>query len=194
MSGERLVEQTLAGQMNVSQNTIRDGLRILEGEGWVVKTARHGVYVRSFNALEAEELYALWAMVECQALRWAIESLSKKGLGQLHRLIKEARTQSLTGDTDRATETLFALHKTIAELGGRTQTIELLATLHNRAYLLELIRRNRTPRSLHAYHAQLILYEKLISLMENGEVDSAVQLLNYLIMADSATLLPLLSM
>ena len=29
MGGERLIEQTLAGQMNVSQNTIRDALRIL---------------------------------------------------------------------------------------------------------------------------------------------------------------------
>src|SRR5688572_1641240 len=91
MGGERLIEQTLANQMGVSQNTIRDALRILEGEGWVIKTARYGVHVRSFNRREAEELYTLWAAVETLALRWAMETITKGEVGSLRRLIQEAR-------------------------------------------------------------------------------------------------------
>jgi DNA-binding GntR family transcriptional regulator len=193
MGGERLIEQNLATQMNVSQNTIRDALRILEGEGWVFKTARYGVHVRSFTALEAEELYTLWAAVESLALRWAIQSLSKSGLGQLRRLVQDARKQALLGDTEAATEILFALHKAIGELSGRPQTVELLATLHNRAYLLEIVRRNRAPRSLHAYQAQIIFYEKLLSLMEAGDTDAAHELLAYLIHSDGEALKALLS-
>src|SRR5689334_8432794 len=116
MGGERLIEQTLAGQMNVSQNTIRDALRILEGEGWVVKTARHGVYVRSFNPAEAEEVYTLWAAVEGLALRWAMDSLTRNALGHLRRLIQDARHQALMGNFRDATESLFALHAAIAAL------------------------------------------------------------------------------
>jgi DNA-binding GntR family transcriptional regulator len=192
MGGERLVEQNFAGQMNVSQNTIRDALRILETEGWVVKTARHGVHVRSFTPDEAEELYALWAAVETLALRWAIQSLTKTGLGQLHRLTQEARKQALLGNTDHAIETIFTLHTVIGVLSGRPQTAALLTSLHNRIFLLEIIRRNRAPRSLHSHQTQLLLYEKLISLMEAGEADAAAELLDYLIHTDCETLLPLL--
>jgi len=192
MGGERLIEQALAGQMRVSQNTIRDALRILEGEGWVVKTARLGVYVRSFNRAEAEEVYALWAAVEGLALRWAIDSLTKNGLGHLRRLIQDARKQALTGDARAATETLFTLHASIAALSGRAQTVELLTSLLNRVRLLEIIRQMRTPRSLLAYQTQILLYEKLVSLMERGDVEAASQLHTYLIADDAATLLPLL--
>jgi DNA-binding GntR family transcriptional regulator len=193
MGGERLIEQTFAGQMNVSQNTIRDALRILEGEGWVVKTARHGVYVRSFNRPEAEELYMLWAAVEGLALRWVIESLSKNALGHLRRLIQDARKQALMGDSQAATETLFALHASISSLSGRAQTMELLTSLLNRVRLLEIVRQMRAPRSAHAHQTQIILYEKLVSLMETGDAEAAIQLHTYLVMDDCATLLPLLT-
>jgi DNA-binding GntR family transcriptional regulator len=193
MGGERLIEQTLAGQMSVSQNTIRDALRILEGEGWVVKTARHGVYVRSFNRPEAEELYMLWAAVEGLALRWVIESLSKNALGHLRRLIQDARKQALMGDSQGATETLFALHASISSLSGRAQTMELLTSLLNRVRLLEIVRQMRAPRSAHAHQTQIILYEKLVSLIETGDTEAAIQLHTYLVMDDCATLLPLLT-
>jgi DNA-binding GntR family transcriptional regulator len=192
MGGERLIEQTLATQMGVSQNTIRDALRILEAEGWVVKNARHGVYVRSFCRREAEELYSLWAAVETLALRWAIEGLSKAEVGGLRRLLQDARKQGLVGDTDAATETLFQLHTMIGELSDRAQTAELLRTLHNRAYLLELIRRARSPRSLHSHQQQIILYEKLVSLMDVGDNEAAEELLEYLIVSECEAVLPLL--
>jgi DNA-binding GntR family transcriptional regulator len=192
MGGERLIEQTLAGHLNVSQNTIRDALRILEGEGWVVKTARHGVYIRSFNPAEAEELYTLWAAVEGLALRWAMEGLTRNALGHLRRLIQDASKLALTGDSRGATEILFTLHAAIVALSGRAQTMEMLTSIHNRARLLEIVRQMRAPRSAHAHQTQMILYEKLISLMEAGDADAAQQLLHYLIMDDASTLLPLL--
>ena len=37
LGGERLVELTIAQEMNVSQNTVRDALRLLEKDGLVVK-------------------------------------------------------------------------------------------------------------------------------------------------------------
>jgi DNA-binding GntR family transcriptional regulator len=49
VSGQRLVELSLAAKLNVSQNTVRDALRLLETAGWVVKRARHGLYVRSLT-------------------------------------------------------------------------------------------------------------------------------------------------
>src|SRR5512147_3047345 len=74
LSGERLIEVKIAQTLDVSQNTIRDALRILEGEGWVVKNPRHGVYVRSFTAAEAAEVCTVLAAVESLILAWAMET------------------------------------------------------------------------------------------------------------------------
>lgn len=192
MSGERLVELTLAQRLNVSQNTIRDALRLLEAEGWVVKWARHGVYVRSFSLEEAEELYALWLALERLALGWAMEAVTRRDMAELRRLIQNARKQALADDLQTAIETIFQFHTMILEMSGKSQTAQLLSGLHNRIFLLEIVRQMRAPRSLHNHEARLLLYEKLASMMESGDVDGANTLLEYLITSDKETLLPLL--
>ena len=192
VSGQRLVELTLAAKLNVSQNTVRDGLRLLETAGWVVKHARHGVYVRSFTRDEVAELYALWQAVESLALRWVMKSASRKDLNQLTRIIQTARRDMLEGELEESSEAIFEFHSLIAKLSGKAQTVEILESLHNRIYLLEIVRQMRTPRSLHSQEARLLLYEKLVSLMSVSHFDEALSLLNYLIQADCDSLLPLL--
>ena len=81
--GERMVELTIADELNVSQNTVRDALRILEQQGWVHKRPRHGVYVRQFSISQAEELYALRSALEQLALKWALSTDDEAGIGGL---------------------------------------------------------------------------------------------------------------
>lgn len=192
VSGDRLVELTLAGQFRVSQNTVRDALRLLEAEGWVVKQARYGAYVRNFKREEVIELYALWEAIECLALRWAMEASSRKDLTQLRRLIQEARKQSLMDDPQEAMRAIFEFHRLIGEMSGKVQTQEMLASLHNRMYLLEVIGQMRAPHSLHTQEARLLLYEKLVTIMDAKDAEGALELLSYLIQSERDALLPLL--
>jgi DNA-binding GntR family transcriptional regulator len=193
ISGERLVELTLSQQLGVSQNTVRDALHLLIEEGWVVKLPRRGTFVRAFSRDEAVEVYALWAAVEAVALRWALNSLTKSRLNAMRRLVKQARQYAFTGDMRRCVEALMNLHALVAAAANRPQTAALLARLRNQVHLLETLRQMRAPRSAHAQEAQLLLYEKLLSLMERGEAAAAVDLLRYLISTDCETLLPLLT-
>jgi len=191
VSGQRLVELTLAAKLNVSQNTVRDGLRVLETAGWVVKHARHGVYVRSFTRDEVIELYALWQAVESLALRWVMKTANRKDLAHLSRIIQTARKDMLEGELEESSEAIFEFHSLIGQLSGKAQTTEILQSLHNRIYLLEIVRQMRTPRSLHSHEERLLLYEKLVSLMEVSHFDEARALLEYLIQSDCDSLLPL---
>jgi DNA-binding GntR family transcriptional regulator len=193
LSGDRLVELTLSHQMDVSQNTVRDALRLLEGEGWVVKHARHGVYVREFQRSEAEELYALWSVVEGLALQWALAGAKQRDLASLRRSIQQAHLHSMTGDLQGAEVAIFEFHARIADLSERSQTRELLITLRNRVYLLEIKRQMRSPRTQRAQETRLLLYEKLVTLIENGDSENAAALLAYLIRDNLTTLLPLMN-
>ncbi len=192
VSGQRLVELSLAAKLNVSQNTVRDGLRLLETAGWVVKHARHGVYVRSLTRDEVTELYALWQAVESLALKWVMKSATRKDLSQLTRIIQTARKDMLEGELEESSEAIFEFHSLIGKLSGKAQTVEILESLHNRIYLLEIVRQMRAPRSLNSHEARLLLYEKLVSLMSLSQFDEAHALLEYLIQTDCDSLLPLL--
>ena len=190
-SGQRLVELNLAAKLNVSQNTVRDALRLLETAGWVVKHARHGVYVRSFSRDEIIELYALWQAVEGLALRWTMKVATRKDFMQLTRITQTARRDMLEGELEESSEAIFEFHNLIGRLCGKAQTSEILASLHNRIYLLEIMRQMRSPRSLHSHEERLLLYEKLVSLMEVSHFDEAQALLEFLIQRDCDSLLPL---
>jgi DNA-binding GntR family transcriptional regulator len=190
--GERLVELTLAEEYAVSQNTIREALARLEVEGWVIKSARHGVHVRAFTAAEAEEVYTLWMAVAGVALRWHLSHPNRSSFARLKKLIETARRQALQGQAAETVETLLEWHQALGVFSGRAQTAEILGNLVNRAALLERLRANRHPRSLHALQAQILLYSKLVSLLENGDGAGAADLLQYLILDDWETLLPAL--
>ena len=193
VSGERLVELTLAQKFNVSQNTVRDALRILEGEGWVVKHARRGVYVRAYTSNEAEELYSLWATLEGLALQWTVDAITKADLARLRQMVAQAQTQFERGDTRGCTDLLFAFHKAVGRISGKTQTAALLTMLHNQVRLLETLRHMRTPRNLPQQNAHIAAYERLLAALEAGDVDASQSCMSALIMADCETLLPLLA-
>jgi DNA-binding GntR family transcriptional regulator len=190
--GERLVELALAEQYAVSQNTVREALARLETEGWVVKTARHGVHVRAFNAQEADEVYTLWLAVAGVALRWLVSNPNRSSFARLKKLIETAQRQALQGQDEAAIQSLLEWHRSLGVFSGRAQTADILGNLVNRVTMLERLRFMRHPRSLHALQAQILLYSKLVSLLENGDGAGAADLLQYLILDDWETLLPAL--
>ena len=192
LSGERLVEMALAQQMNVSQNTVRDALRLLEHEGWVVKRSRRGVYVRAFDRAEASELYALWSAVEGLALGWAMKSSGSDGWLHLKQRAIHIRHQVEAVEFRGALDGAFALHRSLSEVAGKPQTTEVLGRLHNQARLLENLRERRAPRGLHGWQFQLAAYDRLLKDVKSGAVSLARQTLDDLIMNDCKAVLGVL--
>ncbi len=62
--GERLVEEEVAARFEVSRNPIREALRTLSTEGFVVIEPRRGARVASIDAVRAGELFELRAPLE----------------------------------------------------------------------------------------------------------------------------------
>lgn len=72
--GERLVEEVIAKEYEVSRGPVRDALARLVAEQ-LVESRRQGVFVRGMDAHEVSELYALRAAIEPLAVRLAIEAV-----------------------------------------------------------------------------------------------------------------------
>jgi DNA-binding GntR family transcriptional regulator len=167
--GERLVEITLAHELNVSQNTVRDSLRILEQDGWVVKLARRGVYVRNFTPEDAIEVYTLLTEVESLALTWAIMEMDKARLNELRRWIVQARKHAQMFARKPTIEAIFCFHETIGEVAGRSLTLVFLRRLYTYARLLESLRQARAIRNPAELDTYVTAHEQLFKLIEAGD-------------------------
>jgi DNA-binding GntR family transcriptional regulator len=179
LSGERLVELSLAESMKVSQNTVRDALRILELDGWVVKRPRHGVYVRQFTTEEAAEIFALIGAVEPLALGWMMEHIAeqpapmRQQTAELRRLLEGARRDAYIGQTGAVIEKMFGFHEHIAALAAKPATKQLLEQLYNQVRLLEALRRVRAPSHPQELEQRITAHEALLRQIEAGDVEGA---------------------
>jgi len=189
--GDRLVEMTLAREMVVSQNTVRDALRLLEQEGWVVKQPRRGVTVRAFSRDEAAEVYALLAAVEGVALDWALDRMTRTRLMELGKLLMRAK-RAAQEDSGAAINALFDFHERLMLHTGKALTTELVQRLYNYARLLEALRQARSPRDEALLAAQLEAHERLYRLIEAGDRAGAQAALRQLIDAYREMVLPVL--
>lgn len=92
LSGEPLKQEELARHFGVSRIPVREALRQLESEGWVLFLGNKGAFVRDLSIDEARETYEILASLECTALKIALpkhtsESFAaiKNGLDAAHR-------------------------------------------------------------------------------------------------------------
>lgn len=193
LSGERLVELTIARTAGVSQNTVRDALRILEQEGWVVKHPRRGVYVRRFTSEEAAEIFSLLGAIEGLALSWAMSALTKGALADLSATLETARKYAYGGERQEAIETLFHFHERLAEIAAKPMTTHMMQQLYNQVRLLEAVRQARAPRDPHELNAHIRRHESLYYYMEANDEQGAQRLLSEQLQAYSRMILEALA-
>lgn len=174
LSGERLIELTLAQRLQVSQITIRDALRELEQQGWVVRRARRGVYVRGFDHASAADLFALYVAVGGLVLDGLAEASARRALlREARQHVEAARRLSASGARAAAIAALFDAHAALCEVSGRALSAQILGSLVNQARLLEAVRQARIPGTLGEMQLMLERHDALLAALEQGDAPAA---------------------
>lgn len=93
-SGQPLRQEELAAQLGVSRMPIRDALRQLETEGFVLSMPNRGAVVAHLSAAEARELGELRLALEPPLLRLAVPHLGKGDLGAAEDLLDRADAET----------------------------------------------------------------------------------------------------
>lgn len=81
--GERIVQENLTQQLNVSRTPVRDALQRLNTEGLVVITPFHGAVVFELSKKSLSELYEIRAVLEDFATQKAIDRINQADLDTL---------------------------------------------------------------------------------------------------------------
>ena len=87
--GERLVEIKLADEMGVSRTPVREAIRKLELEGFVIMMQRKGAYVAGLSPKEIRDVFEIRSTLESLAARLAAERITQVQLEQLKRQLAD---------------------------------------------------------------------------------------------------------
>lgn len=125
--GDPLRQEVLAEQLGVSRMPVRDALRQLESEGFVLSEPYRGVVVAHLSVAEARELGELRLALEPLLLRLAVPILGKRLLAQAEEVLDQADEES---GGSRWSELNWNFHAALYEAAQRPRIFGMLRMAH----------------------------------------------------------------
>ncbi|QGG48692.1 GntR family transcriptional regulator [Heliorestis convoluta] len=143
--GERLMEIQLAEEMGVSRTPVREAIRKLELEGFIVMVPRKGAYVAGISVKDITDVFELRAALEALAAGLAAQRITEAEIEELERLLVHTSGSSSSKQFDL--EVLVAgdisLHDIIYKASRNQRLVQ------NINHLREQLQRLRTTSLAH---------------------------------------------
>lgn len=128
---ERLVQEKLAEEMQISRTPVREALLRLEQEGILVVAQRGGFRVYRMSRDEVHELYQARAAIEGQAMRVLATNPDAKKMLELRKLIEKEENIS-SPSIDAYFTANRNIHRKIVELSDNRYLLEMFDNIWNR--------------------------------------------------------------
>ncbi|MFG2732584.1 GntR family transcriptional regulator [Streptomyces canus] len=168
-----LIEQELAQEYGVSKTPIREALRLLAHEGWVMVLPRKGYLVRPLRFEDVREVFALRQMIEPTLVVEAAERSTPEQLDALERHIDD---QEAATDTEAELNAATAFHVDIAALSGNRRAERMMVNLGDEVrrmhYLVPSLRNRLTEE------AEIKDHRDLMAAMRRVDIEQAYEIMD----------------
>jgi DNA-binding GntR family transcriptional regulator len=159
-------ESALAKKFRVSRTPVREALKDLASEGFIVRKKRKGIYIKPLAIDEIVAVYDLRAVLEGFAARVAAERAAEADIEYLMDLALRFTELRRGGDMEEAEEVDLAFHRKIIELSGNPFLVRIMENLGilDRAFKLmypDPSYKNRNVRSFP--------HEKVVDALKKGD-------------------------
>ena len=132
--GERLNEREVAEIVNVSRTPIREALRVLESEGFVVNIANRGVFVKKYSPEELDTLHRILIRLESLAVEMAVPKLSGQDLTRLEQMTNRLRSLAAKKQYAEYLTLNFEFHLFFARATGSKELLDAISQLRKRIF------------------------------------------------------------
>jgi len=173
--GTRLVESTLAAEMQVSRTPVREALHKLTLEGLLYSIPRAGYIVEEMSDYDIQDLFTTRMIIEQIAARSAIEKITPAELEGLARNLEKTDEVLESGLTEKMAELDMAFHGLIYKATRSKTLYQICQTLsdHTLKYRIALIHLPEIARKTRDGHYKI--YDAILS-REPSAVNEAIQL------------------
>lgn len=127
--GTPIREVALAEDLGVSRNTVREGVRLLLGEGLLEHRPHKGVAVATVDAADIVEIYAARRLLELKAVRGATKDAVAEGLVALTAAIDHMEAATRSHDLNAIRDADAAFHRGIVAFLGNGRLVAFESTL-----------------------------------------------------------------
>lgn len=170
--GQRLIEAELCKTYGVSQTPLREALRIIESQGYVVHEPRKGVTVAQINLNDIEEIYHIRANLESMAHYWAVKKYDPEVLSQLKKLQKQMIIEVGKKDIKAYFELNLKFHEILINACRNKRLINMIQNFvkQTKRYRIDIL---KSPESL---KRSVEAHEKIIQSFEDQDAEKAEKL------------------
>lgn len=134
--GDKLVESTLAKDLNVSQTTVREALRSLIAMGFLESEPFKGITVRSFTRQDLWEVYTVRAALESLSIQQLAVKITDEQIEELEQIVEDMVEAGRRGDIPHRTMLNIEFHKTLIRESGNKLILRLFENLQFGSYSL----------------------------------------------------------
>ncbi|MBO8141302.1 MAG: GntR family transcriptional regulator [Firmicutes bacterium] len=170
--GERLSEERIGRQLQVSRTPVREALKRLHAEGLVEITPHRGAVVRDPSGEDLAELCAVREVLEGLSGRLAAKAISSVELYTLEQLIEEMDRTIAGGNLDELIELNFEFHHTIWVASRNRYLVQQLRQLRQFIFRLQDSSLKYSARTKEAQEEHRALFQAI----QAGDPDEAERL------------------
>ncbi|WP_185994544.1 GntR family transcriptional regulator [Nocardioides campestrisoli] len=113
----KVSEAWVAGELQVSRNTVREAFRLLAHDGLLVHEFNRGVFVAPVTAADVRDVYRVRRIIETAVVR-SLQPDDRHRLGALAELVGAARTAAGHGDWVEVGTANMRFHRALVALAG----------------------------------------------------------------------------
>lgn len=159
--GSRITEQQVAAEFQTSRTPVREAMRLLVADGFVLFKSNSGTIVREWSPEQMRQVFDARILIESEVAAAAALHISDADIAELKRLQDEieASASSLRGgDTTRIGRLNREFHRTFAQASRNERLVAMLASAMEMPIVQQTFRRY-TPEQLQrsfCHHRELI--------------------------------------
>jgi len=169
---ERLMEIQLAEELGVSRTPVREALRKLELEGFIVMVPRKGAYVADLSFKDIADVFEIRAALESLAAGLAAERITDEEIEEMERSLVEKGDAINHNDHEKLVEVDTRFHETMYKSSRNDRLVTIINNLR------EQIQRFRSTSLSFPGRMQKSLEEhrSILEAIESRDIQLAKQL------------------
>jgi len=152
--GEKLTEQQICDEYNVSRTPVREAFRQLELEGFIETIPNRGAFVVGFSPLDIQDMYELRKSYEVLAVKWAIERITGEEYEKLEEAFEFMEFYTQKKDVEKMLNINMSFHELIYKASHNRMLYHILSS-----YQLYIKQSKTSPRDVSSTYLDEILME-----------------------------------
>jgi DNA-binding GntR family transcriptional regulator len=166
--GERLTEEQVAADFKASRTSVREALRVLAAEGFLVMRPYFGTFVETVTPAQASDLLEVQGGLEAMAAGLAARRRTQQDVDELRAIVEQGRLVT-SGDKARSAVLHGQFHSVLARAAGNESLAMVMVQFRYKVDWVYASAVRRPPGDSWEEHS------RIVDAIEAGDPDLAAQ-------------------